>query len=229
MSVDRAFLGRVRLFEGLEDDALDDVLSAATPRRVPAGFALFEQGEAPRALSLVTQGRVKVGHLSPDGRPLTVAFLGPGEIAGCAAVFRRIPYPATPTAVVDTTVAAWATPQIEALMERHPRLATNALRIMGGRAEAMLHRLQEMTTESAGQRIARALLRLAREAGRSVEAGVQVDFALSRQDLAELSGATLYTVSRTLRAWERSGVVRIGRQRVIVRDLNGLARLAETP
>ena len=73
MSVDHAFLAGVGLFEGLGDVALDDVLSAATPRRVPAGFALFEQGEAPRALPLVTQGRVKVGHLSPDGRPLAFA------------------------------------------------------------------------------------------------------------------------------------------------------------
>src|SRR4029453_7157405 len=79
MSVDRAFLGRGMLFGGLEDAALDAVLSPAPPRRPPAGFALSEQDEAPRALSLVTQGRVKVGHLSPDGRSLTVAFLGPGE------------------------------------------------------------------------------------------------------------------------------------------------------
>jgi CRP-like cAMP-binding protein len=56
---------------------------------------------------------------------------------------------------------------------------------------------------------------------------VQVDFALSRQDIAELSGATLYTVSRTLRAWEKDGVVESGRQRVVVRDLGRLARRSE--
>ena len=227
MSVDYAFLERVKLFEGLDAASLDHILSAATPSRVSAGATLFEQGDDARWLPLITEGRVKIGHLSPDGRPLTVAFLGSGEIAGCAAVFRRIPYPATATAVVDTAVLAWARSQIETLMERYPKLAMNALRIVGGRAELMLRRLQELSTESVEQRIARALLRLAREAGRAVQSGVQVDFALSRQDIAELSGATLYTVSRTLRAWEKDGVVESGRQRVVVRDLGRLARLAE--
>lgn len=228
MSADRAFLERVRLFEGLDATAFNDVLAASTSRRLPTGATLFTQGDEPRWLPLITDGRVKIGHVSPDGRPVTIAFLGPGEIAGCAAVFRCIPYPATATAVADSAVIVWTKPQIEALMDRYPKIAKNALRIVGGRAEAMLRRLQELSTESSEQRIARALLRLAREAGRSVESGVQVDFSLSRQDLAELSGATLYTVSRTLSAWERDGVVKSGRQRVVVRDLGRLAQLAKT-
>ena len=121
----------------------------------------------------------------------------------------------------------WTTPQIDALMTRYPQVARNALQIIGGRAETMLRRLQELTTESVEQRLARALLRLAREAGRPVTAGMQVDFALSRQDLAELAGATLYTVSRTLSGWERAGIVEGGRRRVVVRDLAQLARIAQ--
>lgn len=226
MSMDRAFLEQAALFEGLDAASRNAALNAAAARCVPAGATLFQQGDEPRWLPLITDGRVKIGRIAPDGRPLTVAFLGPGEIAGCAAVFRGIPYPATATAVTDSAVLVWTKPQIDALMERYPKIAANALRIVGGRAEAMLRRLQELSTEGVEQRIARALLRLAHEAGRSVASGVQVDFALSRQDLAELSGATLYTVSRTVSAWERGGIVKTGRQRVIVSDLDRLAELA---
>ena len=117
--------------------------------------------------------------------------------------------------------------EIEALVERYPKMAANAVRVVGARADAMLRRLQQLSTESVEQRIARALLRLASEAGRLVKGGVQVNFALSRQDLAELSGATLYTVSRTLNVWQKDDVVECGRQRVVVRDLDRLTQLAE--
>jgi CRP-like cAMP-binding protein len=138
-----------------------------------------------------------------------------------------MPYPATATAVVDSTVVAWTTQQTHALVERHPRMAANALRIVGGRAEAMLRRIEELSTEGVEQRLARALLRLARDAGRPVATGVQVDFTLSRQDLAELCGATLYTASRTLSAWAKEGIVETGRRRVVVRDLGRLTNIAE--
>jgi len=47
---------------------------------------------------------------------------------------------------------------------------------------------------------------------------VEINFPLSRQDIAEMTGSTLYTVSRTLREWERQGLVVSGRQRVVLRD-----------
>ena len=227
MPTHHSFVQRAKLFEGLDAASLETILAAATPRRVPKGGALFEQGDKPFWLALITEGRIKIGHVAPDGRTLAVGFLGPGEIAGCAAVFQRVPYPATARAIEDSGVLTWWIEEVEALVERYPKMATNAVRIVGARADAMLRRLQQLSTESVEQRIARALLRLASEAGRPVKGGVQVDFVLSRQDLAELSGATLYTVSRTLNVWQKDGVVECGRQRVVVRDFDRLAQLAE--
>src|SRR5689334_13660210 len=115
MSSDRALLEQAPLFSGLDARSLEAVLAVATPRRLSSGATVFEQGDEPRWLPLITEGRLRIGRISPEGRPLTVAFLGAGEIAGCAAVFRRVPYPATATAVVDTSVLVWTVPQIEAL------------------------------------------------------------------------------------------------------------------
>ena len=113
---------------------------------------------------------------------------------------------------------------VSELMQRHPRIAVNALKMVGGRTEEMLHRLREFATEPVERRIARALLRLSGQAGRRVGMGVEIGFPLSRQDIAEMTGSTLYTVSRTLREWERQGLVASGRRRVVVRDP---ARLGE--
>ncbi|MER3457798.1 MAG: hypothetical protein C4309_03385 [Chloroflexota bacterium] len=113
------------------------------------------------------------------------------------------------------------------LMERTPRLAFNALRLLAGRVQELQDRVRELATERVERRVARTLLRLARQAGRKVENGVLIDLPLSRQDLAEMTGTTLFTVSRVLSRWEQQGLVEAGRERVLIRFPHGLVRIAE--
>ena len=77
------------------------------------------------------------------------------------------------------------------------------------------------------QRIARTLVRLARESGRSVAGGTLIDQPLGRQEIADLSGASMYTASRLLAGWAREGILDVGRQRVTIRSLERLEKLAE--
>lgn len=77
------------------------------------------------------------------------------------------------------------------------------------------------------RRVAHALLRLVRQAGRRVEGGVEVDFPLSRQDIAAMTGTTLHTVSRILSGWETRGIVESGRQPVTIRQPHALVAIAE--
>ncbi len=83
-----------------------------------------------------------------------------GDVPGCVAVFRRIPYPATATAVMDSRILVWSWARVSEMLERHPRIAANAVEVIGTRTEEMLHRLREFATEPVERRIARALLRL---------------------------------------------------------------------
>ena len=87
-------------------------------------------------------------------------------------------------------------------------------------------RFVEIASLDAPRRIAHALLRLVNQAGRKEAAGIRIDFPLSQQDLAALTGTTLFTVSRTLTCWERRGLLAGGRRTVLVRDLSALTNLA---
>ena len=98
---------------------------------------------------------------------------------------------------------------------------------MGERIQVLQDRLREMATERVERRIANTLLRLARQTGRKTPEGVQIDLPLSRQDLAELCGTTLYTVSRTLSRWEMDGIVEAGRERVVIRAPHRLVMIAQ--
>ena len=85
----------------------------------------------------------------------------------------------------------------------------------------------EMSTQQVEQRVAHALLRIINQSGRKTGEGIEVDFPITRQDIAEMTGTTLHTVSRLLSAWEDEGIVRGGRQKVVVTDPHALVLVAE--
>jgi CRP-like cAMP-binding protein len=113
------------------------------------------------------------------------------------------------------------------MMSRHSRIAMNAVTLMGERYQDLQVRLRELATEKVERRIAHTLLRLSQQAGRRTARGIEIAFPLSRQDLAEMTGTTLHTVSRTLSGWEARGLVDSGRRRVIVVKPEALAEVGE--
>jgi CRP-like cAMP-binding protein len=220
---DLAFLAGTRLFVGLEEEGLRAAQAAARPRAWTAGTVLFHQGAPPEQLHLLRSGRVKVSRVDAGGAPLIVHFLTAGEIIGCVAVFRQVPYPASAIAATPGASLTWPAASIAGLLQRFPRIASNAMEIVGGRTEEMLRRLQEMAREPVETRVARALLRLSAQSGRPTEHGTELGFELSRQDIAELAGTDLYGVSRTLSRWAREGILETRQRRIVIRDAARLA------
>ena len=153
----------------------------------------------------------------------------PGEVFGTVAALGDAVYAATAQAVGPCLALGWESAVMAGLLEQYPRLALNALRFLAGRVREFQDRTRELATERAEQRVAHALLRLAAQLGRAVPAGVLLDLPLTRQDVAELTGTTLFTASRILRRWEQHGLITSGRAQVILRDPPALRHLAETP
>ncbi|MFZ0528095.1 MAG: Crp/Fnr family transcriptional regulator [Xanthobacteraceae bacterium] len=221
-----AALKNAELFRALDQTVVRDLIKAASVRSIAKNRAIFKQGDPPDHLFLVSQGKFKMTSLAKDGSQRTLRFMGPGEIIGCAAVFHHIPYPATATATIDSIVMSWTASQFEDLLRRYFQLAANALSIVGGRTTEMLQRLHEAATNTVEQRVARAVVQLAIQIS-NPDPRSPVQLRLSRQDLAELSDTSLFTVSRTIAAWSRAQIVEGGRQRITVRDLARLRQLAE--
>jgi CRP-like cAMP-binding protein len=135
--------------------------------------------------------------------------------------------PATAVAAADSIAVAWPSASWQRLLAEYPSLAASALQTVGSRLQNTQARVMELSNEQVEQRVAHVLLRLAKQAGRKVEAGVEIDFPISRQNIAEMTGTTLHTVSRILSAWEQHGLVSGGRQRIVLRDPNRLHHFAE--
>lgn len=227
MPLDRSLISDLPIFATLDGEALDDILGRARTQLFTRSTSVFTQDEAAHSFFVLLHGRLRVTQVTPEGQQIVMRFVGPGEIFGVAMALRRATYPATATAVVDSLALAWPSGAWAPLVAAYPPLAVNALQTMGARLQEAQTRLREISTEEVERRIAHAVLRLAAESGRETADGLLIDFPLSRQDLAEMTGTTLHTVSRIVSAWEHRGLVEGGRQRIVVRDLRGLEGLVE--
>ncbi|GAB4530055.1 MAG: hypothetical protein Kow0063_07720 [Anaerolineae bacterium] len=165
--------------------------------------------------------------VTSEGHQVLVRFAGPGDCFGCIAALSGAVYTLSGQAVDDCLALAWDGETVARLMESYPRLALNVLELIAGYYKRLLDRYQELLTERVEQRVARALLRLARQAGQKVEGGVLIGLPLSREDLAQMTGTTLYTVSRILSRWEHEGFIEAGRERVLIHHPHAIVAIGE--
>jgi len=220
-------LARMELFVGLPSSALAEVLTCARVRHLPKNTVVFVQGAAADRCHALLQGHARIAQSDDDGAQLVVRFIGPGEMFGTVALFTDRSYPAEAVAVVDSVGTSWTKAALFDLIGRHPQIALNIVKIVGTRLREMEERLREITTQRVECRIACVLLRLAAQGGHLASDGTTIDFPLSRKDVAEMCGATLHTASRILTAWEKAGLVTTRHQRVTIRKLTGIRRIAE--
>lgn len=220
-------LKKVHLFNGLTESALKCVSDESVTIKKKSGSHFFRQGEKALRFFLLRSGKVKVSQIAPEGHQIVVRYANAGELFGCVPLYGGKEYPATATAVSDCEALCWDQATVHRLMESYPRMAISALELLGEELALLRSRYQELATERVEQRVARALLRLVRQAGKKVDEGVLIEFPLSRQDLAELTGTTLHTVSRILSVWEHEGLIRSGRKKIIICHPHGLVSISE--
>ena len=227
VSLDRSIIASVPMFAGLSAGDLDIILHDARSIRYTKDSSVFDQGSEAHAFFVLLHGHLRVEKTTPQGHQIVVRYVSAGELFGVAQAMGMKIYPATAIAVVDSVALSWPSRVWGPLIAQFPALAAGALQTVGSRLQDTQARVLEMSSEQVEQRVAHALLRLAKQAGRKVEHGVEIDFPISRQDVAEMTGTTLHTVSRILSAWEQQGLVDGGRQRIVLLDTHKLFSVAE--
>jgi len=224
--MDRSPLSRSRIFDGLTAPERQAWLQEGRFREVRRGDAVARQGEPADAFCLVESGLLKLLQLTPDGRELIVRFVGPAEPFGGVVALQGSAYPVTALAAVPTCLRVWPRETLARLLDAFPQVRHNITREMAQHMTDALTRVRELSTERVGQRLAHTLLRLMRQVGETTPDGVLIAHPLTRQELADLTGTTLYTVSRTLSKWQADGVLQASSRRLLVRSPRKLEALA---
>ena len=191
------------------------------------GTTLFSQSDEPTQVHFIVGGVVKLTQSLENGSRFVLTYLGPGSLLGCLAVFGSSPHVYTGLAVKDTCVLSWTASAFESCLRQDPAFSRNAMMIVSAHANEAFQRVTEFAHEQVEQRIAHAIQRAATVFFSDTRNPANDWLPLSRQDIAEMSGATLFTASRVMREWERLGILQSGRKRFKLLDRVGLASRAD--
>lgn len=224
--LDPSLLRQVPPFSKLDAEQISDILDQALSRRYDEGAAIFREGQHAERFYMLLDGYIRVLRVSPQGERVIKLHIPSGQLFGMTGAFGRDTYPATALAAVECIALSWPAHFWEDFSAEYTGFASETYKVIGHRFEEMSDRILELATQQVEQRIANALLRLINQTGRKVDKGITIDFPITRRDLAEMTGATLHTVSRTLSGWEKQGIIESERKRITVCQAHELVVLS---
>lgn len=227
--LDERLLATLPVLSKLEPEQIHDLISLATLHSYDIGATVFEEQAPAERFFLLLDGHIRVVRVTEAGEQVITMHIPTGELFGIGKALGHKLYPATAVAAAEVLCLSWPTRLWDDFATRYDGFATETYRHVGGRLGEMTARIVELSTQHVEQRVARAILRLIDQSGRATERGVEIGFPITRQDISEMTGTTLHTVSRLLSAWEKKGVVESGRKRIVVCDTEKLAQIGNAP
>ena len=226
--LDNTLLALLPPFKGLESGQIREILDQAQPCRFSTGETIFGEGNDAENFFLLLDGYVRAVRITEDGDQVVALHVSSGQLFGIARAIGRTTYPASAIAAAECVVLGWPMRLWDGFVAKYPRFATETYSTVGRRMGELNDRIVEMSTLHVEQRVANAILRLVQQAGRKTDHGIEIDFAITRQDVAEMAGTTLHTVSRLLSAWQKGGIVESRRKHIVVTAPHKLVVFAET-
>jgi CRP/FNR family transcriptional regulator, nitrogen oxide reductase regulator len=220
-----ALISGFPLFSNLTAADCGEIVAGARPVEFSKRQSIYREGDPIRQIVLLVSGCAKVTQLGQNGSEVILRLIGPGEVVGKVGIPAGARHCSMAQAVSASTALVWDEPVFEAVSQRFPVLRRNTLHSLHQRLEELEERFREISTERVAARLSRELIRLLDQVGRRVNGIVEI--SLSREELAQLIGTTLFTVSRLLSDWDSRGIVRTRRESVSIRNFQALQELAE--
>jgi CRP-like cAMP-binding protein len=221
-------LANIDLFKNIALQDLKKIGEQAQFENKNSDQFYFLQGGTANCIYLLLNGNVKMVQSNPSGQQVVIRIIGPQTLFGALAMGESEVYPVSAQVMENSMAAYWSKAVIMQCVQQIPQLALNAMQIMAGHIHQMQERFQQVSSERVEQRLARTLLHLASTSGSPIPEGILIDIPLTRQELAEMTGTTLFTVSRILNQWENKKFVICKREKVIIRYPHSLVSIANT-
>jgi CRP-like cAMP-binding protein len=214
------------IFSRLVPEDRRKIAEVASVREFSRGEMIFEQESPSDAFYAITAGRVKIFKMMPNGKDLILEVFGPGDPLGAVAAYLGRPFPASASALEETTCVLIPRADFFRLLEEHPSLVRGLLLGLTTRLVELTNRLAELTGGRIEPRFARLFIKLAHEMGRADRGGLFIPLALSRQELADMTGTTIETCIRIMSRWGKDQIVRTEKDGFVVVGQAELAQIA---
>ena len=224
--LDESLLVGLPPFRRLDRPQIREILDQAISRRVEEGATVFSEGMNADQFYLLLDGYIRVVKSTPGGEQIIAMHIAPGQLFGIAPALGRDTYPATAIAAAETIALSWPIRLWSDFTSKYDGFATETYRVVGERMRELHSQLMELATQAVEQRLAAALLRMVNQTGRKVENGIEIAFPVTRQNISDMTGTTLHTVSRLLSAWQKQGILESTRRHIVVTDPHRLVLLS---
>jgi CRP-like cAMP-binding protein len=202
------------LFAGLTPSECNKILSCARIKTFARDEMLFAQGQPIISLVLIQTGSVKLTQLSSGGNEVILWMNGSGDVVSVHGQRIGSGHTCSARAMEQCQTLVWEYNRLQLLVAQYPLIGSNIAKILVSRLKELEERFREIATEKVSKRLALALLRLIPSVGKEQREGVEV--GLSREELAQMTGTTLFTISRILSKWAELGLVVPKRRGVVI-------------
>ena len=210
------YLRQNRLFAEAGEGAVESCAHLFKTTLFPKRAMVFDQGDPTRLVYLVKRGRVRISRLTADGKEVTVAVLGAGDLFGEETMFEPGPRTTVATCMEETLLCTARADDMFALLSGNPTLALNVAKVLSGRLGEASATMEDLAYARVSDRIVHLFERLAAEHGEAADGGVRVDVRLTHADIASLVGSTRETVSLEMANLVRAGRIRIDGKAVVL-------------
>jgi CRP-like cAMP-binding protein len=217
-------LARVGVFSELGRPELEQVAEVAVPRSFSAGEVVFREGDESNTTYVVRSGHARAIRQHSDGRVITLANFGPGEVFGELAMFDSDRRSATIEAIDDLDLLAILAADMQRLMRDHPDIAVKLVTTLGRRLREVNDRLTRQSFQTVQSRVATVLAELVRDAQSEGASETDVLITATQAELAQLAGSSRESASRFLATLERAGIITQGRGKLTVHEPAALQR-----
>jgi CRP/FNR family transcriptional regulator, nitrogen oxide reductase regulator len=219
---------RVQYFTLFANISLEDrslIVNEARERLFSRGQIFYAEGDDMRQVVLLISGCAKIVQCSQNGFAVILRLCGPGELVGTLGIPKQARHRSTPQAVSSSSALVWESSVFESLSQQFPSLRLNVAYILYKQLEDIEDRFREISTERVAPRLSRQICRLVEQIG--FRSSDSVEIHITREELAQMIGTTLFTVSRLLSEWDRQGIVTTRREGFSVNNLKALAELID--
>lgn len=219
-------LARINLFADLDPDTLRHLDEVTPMSEVPRGATIAAPEDSRNILYLLKRGRVRLFKMTPDGREITLAVLGDGNVFGATDSLGLGSPEMYAQALQSSLVCAMRERDVEALIRQSPSVGMRLIGLLGHRLRELESLVESLSHEEVADRVLRLLRQLVQDFEGREEAGfTAIDLPLTHEEIATMIGSTRETVSLTLSRLAQQGIVRTGRREVAVNRRELLRRL----
>lgn len=217
------------LFSYLTDQDIRSLEAVSKTRDFRRGEPVYLPNESADAVLLVVKGRVKLCHVTPEGKQSILNIIDQGELFGELSLFQEEDRKEFAEAIESSTVVLIPKNAMLALMARHPNLNVGITKLIGTRRQRIERRLRNLLFRSNRERVVHLLIEMSEKYGQKTEQGLELCIKLSHQEMASIIGSTRETVTVMLGQLQGEGLIKIARRRITILDLNRLSQEVSEP